>query len=99
MRSSRTSAFGERDKSGSLWLTAFVLKTFAQANGLIYIDEAVQLAARDFIRGVQRPDGSFEQVGFVHHEAMMGGVQGKTALTARLSIASLCWVAVPCRFT
>ena len=27
------SAFGQRDKSGSLWLTAFVLKTFAQANG------------------------------------------------------------------
>ncbi len=81
------SAFGERDKIGSLWLTSFVLKTFAQASGLIYIDDAVQTAARDFIRGVQRPDGSFEQVGFVHHEAMMGGVQGKTALTAYVAVA------------
>jgi CD109 antigen len=81
------SAFGQRDKSGSLWLTAFVLKTFAQASDLIYIDEAVQRAARDWIRGVQQADGSFEQVGFVHHAAMMGGVQGKTALTAYVAIA------------
>ena len=35
------SAFGEQDESGSLWLTAFVLKTFAQADGLIYMDDAV----------------------------------------------------------
>ncbi len=81
------SAFGQRDKSGSLWLTAFVLKTFAQAKELIYIDEAVQTAARDWIRTVQRPDGSFEQVGFVHHEAMMGGGQGQTALTAYVAVA------------
>ena len=81
------SAFGQRDKSGSLWLTAFVLKTFAQASDLIYIDETVQRASRDWIRGVQKADGSFEQVGFVHHEAMMGGVQGKTALTAYVAIA------------
>ena len=35
------SAFGESDADGSLWLTAFVMKSFAQADGLIYIDEAV----------------------------------------------------------
>lgn len=81
------SAFGQSDKSGSLWLTAFVLKTFAQASDLIYIDETVQRVARDWIRGVQQADGSFAQVGFVHHEAMMGGVQGKTALTAYVAIA------------
>lgn len=81
------SAFGQSDKSGSLWLTAFVLKTFAQASDLIYIDEAVQTAARDWIRGVQGRDGAFEQVGFVHHQAMMGGVRGKTALTAYVAIA------------
>ena len=33
------SAFGDNDAQGSLWLTAFVLKTFAQADGLIYIDQ------------------------------------------------------------
>lgn len=81
------SAFGQSDKSGSLWLTSFVMKTFAQAKDLIYIDETVQSAARDWIRGVQQADGSFDQVGFVHHQDMMGGVKGKTALTAYVAVA------------
>jgi CD109 antigen len=83
------SAFGQRDKIGSLWLTAFVMKTFAQANGLIYIDDAVQSASRAWIGTQQKSDGSFDQVGFVHHQEMMGGVSGKTALTAYLAVALL----------
>ncbi|MDP2949906.1 MAG: alpha-2-macroglobulin, partial [Chloroflexota bacterium] len=83
------SAFGEQDEEGSLWLTAFVLRTFAQAKDLIYIDEAVLDEARQWIAERQRPDGSFEAVGFVHHEDMMGGVQGKTALTAYVATALL----------
>jgi CD109 antigen len=83
------SAFGQSDKSGSLWLTAFVMKTFAQANGLIYIDEQVQAASRSWIGGQQKGDGSFDQVGFVHHQEMMGGVSGKTALTAYVAVALL----------
>jgi CD109 antigen len=59
------SAFGESDDQGSLWLTAFVLKSFAQARDLIY----------------------FEQIGFVHHQEMVGGVEGKEALTAYAAIA------------
>ena len=35
------SAFGQQRREGSLWLTAFVLKTFAQAKDLIFIDDAV----------------------------------------------------------
>jgi len=35
------SPLGNNDKSGSLWLTAFVLKSFAQAKDLIYIDDSV----------------------------------------------------------
>ncbi len=31
------SAFGESDESGSLWLTAFVLKSFSQAKDLILL--------------------------------------------------------------
>jgi len=81
------SAFGESDEEGSLWLTAFVLKTFAQAQDLMFIDEAVLGEAKEWIAQQQRPDGSFESVGFVHHEDMMGGVQGKTALTAYVAIA------------
>ncbi|MBI2918363.1 MAG: alpha-2-macroglobulin [Chloroflexi bacterium] len=81
------SAFGESDQVGSLWLTAFVLKTFAQARDIIYIDESVLGQARAWITSHQKADGSFESVGFVHHQEMMGGLQGKNALTAYVSIA------------
>jgi CD109 antigen len=83
------SAFGEQDQEGSLWLTAFVLKTFAQAKGLTFIDEAVLSGAAQWITQHQQADGSFEAVGFVHHQEMIGGVQGKDALTAYVTIALL----------
>ena len=83
------SAFGEQDESGSLWLTAFVLKTFAQAKELTFIDEAVLSEAAAWITAHQQADGSFESVGFVHHQDMMGGVQGKDTLTAYVAIALL----------
>ena len=83
------SAFGQSDPSGSLWLTAFVLKSFAQAEGLIYVDEEVMGQARDWIRWHQRSDGSFEPVGFVHDRQLLGGLRGNTALTAYLAIALL----------
>ncbi len=81
------SAFGENDDEGSLWLTAFVLKSFAQAKDLIFIDDSVLEEAKDWITAHQNNDGSFEPVGFVHHQEMMGGLKGKTALTAYVAIA------------
>jgi CD109 antigen len=83
------SAFGESDPQGSLWLTAFVLKTFAQAQGLIYIDDTVLGAARQWIGSHQRGDGAFEPFGFIHHEDLLGGLSGTTALTAVVAIALL----------
>ena len=83
------SAFGQSDPSGSLWLTAFVLKSFAQADGLIYVDETVLREASDWIRRHQRSDGSFEPVGFLHHRELLGGLQGNTALTGYVAIALL----------
>jgi len=81
------SAFGEQDEQGSLWLTAFVLKSFAQAKDLIYIDPSILDEARAWITGHQNRDGSFDAVGFVHHQEMMGGLSGKDALTAYVAIA------------
>ena len=81
------SAFGDQDSEGSLWLTAFVLKTFAQAKDLIYIDEKVLRDASAWIAGHQQPDGSFRSVGFVHHQELLGGVRGQVALTAYVAIA------------
>ncbi|MEE9583574.1 MAG: alpha-2-macroglobulin family protein, partial [Dehalococcoidales bacterium] len=43
------SAFGESDETGSLWLTAFVLKSFSQARDLIYIDDSVLEEAKTWI--------------------------------------------------
>jgi len=83
------SAFGQSDPEGSLWLTAFVLKTFAQAKGLIYVDPQVLNSAQHWITQHQNADGSFDPVGFVHHKEMMGGLAGKTALTAYVAIALL----------
>jgi CD109 antigen len=81
------SAFGMSDQSGSLWLTAFVLKCFAQAKGLLYIDDSVLDTASNWITAHQNADGSFDAVGFVHHQEMLGGLKGKEALTAYTAIA------------
>ena len=81
------SAFGMSDQSGSLWLTAFVLKSFSQAKGLIYIDDSVLSSATQWITSHQNSDGSFDAVGFVHHQEMLGGLKGKDALTAYVAIA------------
>jgi len=83
------SAFGESDEEGSLFLTAFVLKCFAQAEDLIYIDDSILQEAKEWIVDHQNVDGSFDTVGFVCHEEMMGGVEGKNALTAYVAIALL----------
>ncbi|MHB0980815.1 MAG: alpha-2-macroglobulin family protein [Thermoleophilia bacterium] len=71
------SAFGQSDPEGSLFLTAFVLKTFAQAKGLTFVDDAVLGEAAAWITSHQKPDGSFESVGFLAHQDLMGGVRGK----------------------
>ncbi len=81
------SAFGMNDASGSLWLTAFVLKAFSQAKGLLYIDDTVLDTAMNWITSHQNADGSFDAVGFVHHQEMLGGLKGREALTAYTAIA------------
>ena len=81
------SAFGDSDEEGSLWLTAFVLKTFNQAQGHIYMDDQVLRGAAGWILKHQRDDGSFKPVGFLHHQELLGGLRGNTALTAYVAIA------------
>jgi CD109 antigen len=83
------SAFGQSDKDGSIWLTAFVLKSFVQAKNIIYIDDSVLTSAKNWIISHQNTDGSFDIVGFVHHQEMVGGLKNKTALTAYITTALL----------
>ena len=83
------SAFGESDKEGSTFLTAFVVRTFAEAKDVIYIDEDIIEGAKDWLLKHKRSDGSFETVGFIHHRDMMGGVAGDYAMTAYVTASLL----------
>lgn len=81
------SAFGESDESGSLWLTSFVLSQFSGARDVTTIDENILSEASEWIESHQQEDGSWEQVGFVIHQDMMGGVSGAYALTAYVTLS------------
>ncbi|XP_044109924.1 C3 and PZP-like alpha-2-macroglobulin domain-containing protein 8 isoform X6 [Neovison vison] len=83
------SAFGERDASGSMWLTAFVLKSFAQARSFIFIDPQELAAAKVWIVRQQRVDGSFPAVGRILNKDIQGGVHGTVPLTAYVVAALL----------
>ncbi|XP_063003438.1 C3 and PZP-like alpha-2-macroglobulin domain-containing protein 8 [Elgaria multicarinata webbii] len=83
------SAFGERDSSGSMWLTAFVLKSFAQSRGFVFIDPKELLAAKDWIVQHQKGDGSFPAMGRILNKDIQGGIHGKVSLTAYVVAALL----------
>uniref|UniRef100_A0A4W4E1G7 Kazal-like domain-containing protein n=1 Tax=Electrophorus electricus TaxID=8005 RepID=A0A4W4E1G7_ELEEL len=83
------SAFGERDSSGSMWLTAFVLKSFAQSRGFIFIDPDELQAAKAWLIGHQRDEGSFPAMGRILNKDLQGGIHGKISLTAYVVAALL----------
>ncbi|XP_035221977.1 complement C3-like, partial [Stegodyphus dumicola] len=74
-------------KPTSTWLTAFVMKVFCQANELIHIDENVLCSGIKWLIDDQQPDGSYIESHPMYHLDMMGGVQGKTPMTAFALIA------------
>jgi len=76
------SAFGKSDPEGSSWLTAFVLKCFAQARPYTHIDPQVLNAIKDYLHGIQDASGVFPQRGQVLHTELYGGVSGPTKNTA-----------------
>lgn len=83
------SAFGKRDKSGSTWLSAFVVRSFHQAKSYIDIDDKIIEKTLKWLIQRQKPNGSFEEPGEVHHKAMQGGAGSGTTLTAFVLIALL----------
>ncbi|KAG3279981.1 C3 and PZP like, alpha-2-macroglobulin domain containing 8, partial [Ictidomys tridecemlineatus] len=83
------SAFGERDTSGSMWLTAFVLKSFAQARSFIFIDPQELAAAKGWIIQQQGADGAFPVVGRILNKDIQGGIHGTVPLTAYVVAALL----------
>ncbi|CAE8622241.1 unnamed protein product [Polarella glacialis] len=83
------SAFGSSDSSGSTWLTAFVLRVFAevQGSGLVSVDSSVLAAAATWLVQLQNSDGSFKSMGNVIHIEMLGGAGSSIALTAFVASA------------
>ncbi|MFT7798785.1 C3 and PZP-like alpha-2-macroglobulin domain-containing protein 8 [Arapaima gigas] len=83
------SAFGERDSSGSMWLTAFVLKSFAQSRGFIFIDPMELRAATSWLISHQQEEGFFPAMGRILNKDLQGGIHGKISLTAYVVAALL----------
>ncbi|XP_069955764.1 murinoglobulin-1 isoform X2 [Cherax quadricarinatus] len=86
------SAFGKADDSGSTWLTAFVLKSFAQAKSFILIDEESLTKTQSWLLGSQNSTGCFYSIGKVFNKGMKGGIDGQSSpvpLTAYVMIALL----------
>ncbi|VDI44666.1 Hypothetical predicted protein [Mytilus galloprovincialis] len=82
------SAFGNSDRQGSTWLTAFVLKSFAQAAESTYIDPEVIRKAAYFLLRRQSSSGEFKEYGTVYSKALQGGSASSSAsLTAYVIIA------------
>ncbi|KAM4625907.1 CD109 antigen-like [Polymixia lowei] len=84
------SAFGASDTSGSIWLTAFVLRCFLQARPFMRVDQSVLSRAVGWLVGHQGSRGEFTEVGRVIHTELRGGMDnGPVALTAFVLMALL----------
>ncbi|XP_068022180.1 ovostatin-like [Melanerpes formicivorus] len=83
------SSFGRRDREGSVWLTAFVYKSFALAGRYIYIDEDVQSRTLIWLASKQKSNGCFENAGSHFNNAFKDEEEGEYALTAYVVAALL----------
>ncbi|XP_060050334.1 LOW QUALITY PROTEIN: alpha-2-macroglobulin-like [Erinaceus europaeus] len=85
------SAFGDKDgkTQGNTWLTAFVLKTLAQAQAVIFIDENHISEALIWLSRKQTMSGCFSRSGTLLNNALKGGVQDEVTLSAYITIALL----------
>ncbi|XP_078507513.1 alpha-2-macroglobulin-like [Lissotriton helveticus] len=82
------SAFGPPGQ-GNTWLTAFVLKSFAQARHHIFIEEKQLSEPLHWLASHQKDNGCFQSVGTLFNNALKGGVNDDTALAAYVTIALL----------
>ncbi|XP_067624047.1 thioester-containing protein 1 allele R1 isoform X2 [Eurosta solidaginis] len=79
------SAFGKSDKSGSTWLTAYVMRSFHQAAKYTDIDPKVIVEGLDFLASKQALNGSFPEYGKLFDSAH----QNELGLTAFVLLAFL----------
>ncbi|XP_065440739.1 alpha-2-macroglobulin-like isoform X2 [Chrysemys picta bellii] len=84
------STFGPRYRqSRNTWLTAFVLKSFAQARSHIFIEEKHIQDALAWLTGKQKENGCFRSSGTLLNNAIKGGVDDEVTLSAYITIALL----------
>ncbi|XP_031239919.1 murinoglobulin-1-like [Mastomys coucha] len=85
------SAFGDKydESQGNTWLTAFVLKSFAQARAFIFIDESHITHAFTWLSQQQKDNGCFRSSGSLFNNAMKGGVDDEVTLSAYITMALL----------
>nr|BAR45588.1 alpha-2-macroglobulin 2 [Hasarius adansoni] len=69
------SAFGTRDKQGSMFLTAFVLRYFSEASQYITIDNATISEMQKWITSKQKDDGCFPDVGKIIDRGFQGAIE------------------------
>jgi len=58
---------------GSTWLTAFVVKVFAQASSFTSVDEKKLKKSVDWLLNTQMENGCFDKKGYVHSSSLQGG--------------------------
>ncbi|CAM5081937.1 unnamed protein product [Eretmochelys imbricata] len=84
------STFGEHFRQpGNTWLTAFVLKSFAQARSHVFIEEKHIQDALAWLAGKQKDNGCFRSSGMLLNNAIKGGVDDEVTLSAYITIALL----------
>ncbi|XP_021045477.2 murinoglobulin-1 isoform X2 [Mus pahari] len=85
------SAFGDQNgkSEGNTWLTAFVLKSFAQAQAFIFIDESHITQPVTWLSQQQKDNGCFRSSGSLFNNAMKGGVDDELTLSAYITVALL----------
>ena len=85
------SAFGDNDAQGSLWLTSHSSSRHSPRPTGSSTSTPTVLAETPptGLSITKTTDGSFDPVGFLHHQELLGGLQGKNALTAYVAVALL----------
>ncbi|XP_044535461.1 alpha-2-macroglobulin-like [Gracilinanus agilis] len=78
-----------RHSESNTWLTAFVLKSFAQAQAHIFIDETHIKEALFWLSHQQKENGCFRSSGSLVHNDLKGGVEDELTLSAYITIALL----------
>uniref|UniRef100_M3YMW4 Alpha-2-macroglobulin n=1 Tax=Mustela putorius furo TaxID=9669 RepID=M3YMW4_MUSPF len=85
------STFGDHygRSQGNTWLTAFVLKSFAQAQSHIFVELSHITSALTWISQRQKENGCFQRSGSLLNNAIKGGVDDELTLSAYITIALL----------